>query len=149
MWARSGVDAAENHNARHFGRLRSALDAIIAATAEAKDCVVVTDNERDFTGIEIVNPLRGSSFLEPAQPNLSLGQRLRLPPALPDSLRRRRSSARADRVVVEFPHTKNIRRACRIEPGSNVFICEHVDLRKLTPAFPNVKLLTYARERGL
>jgi predicted nucleic acid-binding protein len=40
------------------GRPRSALDSIIAATAEANGCVVVTDNERDFAGTEIVNPLR-------------------------------------------------------------------------------------------
>ena len=40
------------------GRPRSALDTIIAAVAEANDCVVVTDNERDFAGIEVVNPLR-------------------------------------------------------------------------------------------
>jgi toxin FitB len=40
------------------GRQRSALDTIIAAVAEANGCVVVTDNERDFDGIEIVNPLR-------------------------------------------------------------------------------------------
>jgi toxin FitB len=43
------------------GRQRSALDTIIAAVAEANGCVVVTDNERDFDGIEIVNPLRGSA----------------------------------------------------------------------------------------
>jgi toxin FitB len=42
------------------GRPRSALDAIIVATAEANGCIVVTDNERDFAGIEIVNPLRGA-----------------------------------------------------------------------------------------
>ena len=41
------------------GRQRSALDTIIAAVAEANGCLVVTDNERDFDGIEIVNPLRG------------------------------------------------------------------------------------------
>ena len=40
------------------GRPRSGLDAIIAAVAEANDCVVVTDNEKDFAGIEVVNPLR-------------------------------------------------------------------------------------------
>jgi predicted nucleic acid-binding protein len=40
------------------GRPRNALDMIIAAVAEANDCVVVTDNERDFAGLEIVNPLR-------------------------------------------------------------------------------------------
>jgi predicted nucleic acid-binding protein len=40
------------------GRPRGALDMIIAAVAEANDCVVVTDNERDFAGLKIVNPLR-------------------------------------------------------------------------------------------
>ena len=40
------------------GRPRSALDMIIAAVAEANDCVVVTDNEKDFAGVKIVNPLR-------------------------------------------------------------------------------------------
>jgi toxin FitB len=41
------------------GRPRSALDMIVAAIAEANNCVVVTDNERDFAGVEIVNPMRG------------------------------------------------------------------------------------------
>ena len=41
------------------GRPRSALDTIIAAVAEANGCIVVTDNERDFFDIEIVNPIRG------------------------------------------------------------------------------------------
>jgi toxin FitB len=41
------------------GRQWSALDTIIAAVAEANGCVVVTDNERDFDGIQTVNPLRG------------------------------------------------------------------------------------------
>lgn len=40
------------------GRPRSALDMIIAAIAEASDCIVVSDNENDFAGIEIVNLLR-------------------------------------------------------------------------------------------
>lgn len=40
------------------GRPRSALDMIVAAVAEANDCVVATDNEKDFTGLKIVNPLR-------------------------------------------------------------------------------------------
>jgi predicted nucleic acid-binding protein len=43
------------------GRPRSALDMIIAAIAEANDCVVVTDNEKDFAGIEIVNPMRSAT----------------------------------------------------------------------------------------
>jgi hypothetical protein len=40
------------------GRPRSPLDMIVAAIAEANDCTVVTDNERDFAGLKIVNPLR-------------------------------------------------------------------------------------------
>ncbi|HEX2581542.1 MAG TPA: type II toxin-antitoxin system VapC family toxin [Dongiaceae bacterium] len=40
------------------GRPRSALDTIIAAVAEANDCIVVTANEKDFAGIQIFNPLR-------------------------------------------------------------------------------------------
>jgi len=42
------------------GRPRSALDTIIASIAEANECVVVTDNEKDFAGIQVVNPLRES-----------------------------------------------------------------------------------------
>ena len=37
---------------------RSALDMIIAAVAEANDCIVVTDNERDFAEVQFINPLR-------------------------------------------------------------------------------------------
>ena len=40
------------------GKPRSALDMIIAATAEANGCLVVTDNEKHFAGIKILNPLR-------------------------------------------------------------------------------------------
>jgi toxin FitB len=54
IWARLMADG------RAKGRSRSALDAIIAAVAEANDCIVVTDNEKDFFGIEIVNPIRGA-----------------------------------------------------------------------------------------
>ena len=43
------------------GRPRSALDTIIAALAEANECIVVTDNEKDFPGIKIFNLLRGSA----------------------------------------------------------------------------------------
>ena len=53
IWARLMADGTAR------GRPRSALDTIIAAVAEANDCVVVTDNEKDFEGVEIVNPLRG------------------------------------------------------------------------------------------
>jgi predicted nucleic acid-binding protein len=43
------------------GRPRNPLDMIVAAIAEANDCIVVTDNERDFAGLNIVNPLRGAN----------------------------------------------------------------------------------------
>ena len=39
---------------------RSALDTIIAAIAQVNDCVVVTDNEKDFAGLQVVNPIRGA-----------------------------------------------------------------------------------------
>jgi predicted nucleic acid-binding protein len=40
------------------GRPRSAVDMIVAAVAEANNCILVTDNEKDFPGISILNPLR-------------------------------------------------------------------------------------------
>jgi predicted nucleic acid-binding protein len=52
IWARLMADGKAS------GRPRSALDTIIAAVAEANDCVVVTENEKDFTEIEVINPLR-------------------------------------------------------------------------------------------
>jgi predicted nucleic acid-binding protein len=55
IWARLMADGTA------AGRPRSALDMIIAAVAEANDCVVVTDNEKNFAGLEIVNPLRTAS----------------------------------------------------------------------------------------
>ena len=52
VWARLMVDG------RAQGRPRSALDTMIAAIAEANDCIVVTDNQKDFDGVETFNPLR-------------------------------------------------------------------------------------------
>src|SRR3979490_346024 len=52
IWARLMADGTAK------GRPRSALDMIIAAIADANGCVVVTDNEKDFTGLKFVNPLR-------------------------------------------------------------------------------------------
>jgi predicted nucleic acid-binding protein len=52
IWARLMAEGTA------MGRPRSALDMIIAAVAAANDCVVATDNEKDFAGIAIVNPLR-------------------------------------------------------------------------------------------
>jgi toxin FitB len=40
------------------GRPRSGLDIIIIAVAGSNDRVVVTDSERDFVGLRIVNPMR-------------------------------------------------------------------------------------------
>lgn len=54
IWARLMAEGTSK------GRPRSAFDTIIAATAVANDSIVVTDNEKDFPGIEIVNPLRGA-----------------------------------------------------------------------------------------
>jgi toxin FitB len=51
-WARLMADGTAK------GRPRSALDMIIAAVADANDCVVVTDNEKDFIGLNFINPLR-------------------------------------------------------------------------------------------
>lgn len=52
IWARLMADGKVQ------GRPRSALDTIIAAVAAANDCVVVTDNEKDFPGVEVFNPMR-------------------------------------------------------------------------------------------
>jgi predicted nucleic acid-binding protein len=41
------------------GRPRNGFDMIIAAIAGANDCLLVTDNERDFAGLEVFNPVRG------------------------------------------------------------------------------------------
>jgi toxin FitB len=54
IWARL---MAEGKTA---GRPRSGLDMIIAAVAAANECVVVTDNEKDFAGLQVVNPIRGA-----------------------------------------------------------------------------------------
>ena len=55
VWARLMAEG------KTTGRPRNALDSIIAATAEANGCVVVTDNEKDFVGVETFNPIaRGS-----------------------------------------------------------------------------------------
>jgi len=52
IWARLMAEGSAK------GKPRSALDTIIAAVAQANDYVVVTDNEKDFAGVEILNPLR-------------------------------------------------------------------------------------------
>ena len=43
------------------GQPRNALDMIIAAVSETHGRIMVMDNEKDFRGIGIVNPLRQST----------------------------------------------------------------------------------------
>jgi predicted nucleic acid-binding protein len=52
IWAKLMADG------RAAGRQRNALDMVIAAVAEANGCVLVTDNEKDFAGIKVINPIR-------------------------------------------------------------------------------------------
>ncbi len=52
VWARLMADGTAR------GRPRSAIDMIIAAIAEANECVVVTNNEKDFAGVDFINPTR-------------------------------------------------------------------------------------------
>jgi predicted nucleic acid-binding protein len=54
VWARL---MAEGTNT---GRLRSPLDMVIASIAEANGCVLVTDNQRHFAGMNTLNPLRAA-----------------------------------------------------------------------------------------
>ncbi|QCI62942.1 PIN domain-containing protein [Phreatobacter stygius] len=55
IWARLMADG------KTAGRPRSSLDMIIASIAAANDCVVVTDNTRDFAEIDFINPLRNDA----------------------------------------------------------------------------------------
>jgi predicted nucleic acid-binding protein len=52
IWARLMADGKTK------GRPRDGFDVIIAAVAEANGCVVVTDNENDFAGVQVLNPLK-------------------------------------------------------------------------------------------
>lgn len=52
IWARLMADG------KGAGQPRSGFDMIVAAVAGANDCVVVTDNEKDFAGITFINPMR-------------------------------------------------------------------------------------------
>lgn len=54
IWARFMTDGKSSR------RGRSGLDTIIAAIAEANGCIVVTDKEEGFVGVEIINPMRKS-----------------------------------------------------------------------------------------
>ncbi len=52
IWARLMAEGGAT------GRPRSGVDMIIASIAEANGCVIVTDNERHFVGLTVINPLR-------------------------------------------------------------------------------------------
>jgi predicted nucleic acid-binding protein len=54
------VWAALMADGKATGRPRNPLDMIVAAVAAANDCIVVTANERDFSGLDIIDPLRKS-----------------------------------------------------------------------------------------
>ncbi|TIP29120.1 MAG: type II toxin-antitoxin system VapC family toxin [Mesorhizobium sp.] len=54
IWARLMAEG------KAAGEPRSGLDMIIAAVAGANECVLVTDNEKDFAGLQVVNPIRGA-----------------------------------------------------------------------------------------
>jgi toxin FitB len=43
---------------KRTGRPRDPIDMIVAAIAEANNCVLVTDNEKHFAGIRFINPLK-------------------------------------------------------------------------------------------
>lgn len=53
IWAQLMAQSKSN------GRPASSLDMIVAAVALSNDCVVVTDNEKDFVGLPVLNPVRG------------------------------------------------------------------------------------------
>jgi hypothetical protein len=55
IWGRLMAEGAKT------GRPRSSVDMILAAVAEANNCIVVTDNENDFQGLKFINPMRAES----------------------------------------------------------------------------------------
>ncbi len=55
IWARLMADGKAS------GRARSSLDMIVASIADANLCTLVTDNEKDFAGLDCINPLRQSA----------------------------------------------------------------------------------------
>jgi toxin FitB len=53
VWARLMAEGTA------LGRPRSALDMMVAATAEVNDCVVVIDKEKHFRSVvQMINPLK-------------------------------------------------------------------------------------------
>ncbi len=56
VWAKLMAEGAPR------GQPRSALDMIIAAIASTNKCTVATDNEKDFAGLDYINPLHARSI---------------------------------------------------------------------------------------
>jgi predicted nucleic acid-binding protein len=54
IWARLMADGKAK------GRPRSPFDMIVAAVAEANDCAIVTENEKHFAGLKVINPMRAN-----------------------------------------------------------------------------------------
>ena len=54
IWARLMAEG------KAAGQPRNGMDMIIAAIAGANECTVATDNEKDFAGLQVINPLRGA-----------------------------------------------------------------------------------------
>ncbi|MEF0943253.1 PIN domain-containing protein [Rhizobium sp. BR 362] len=46
---------------RAAGRQRDPMEMLIASVAIANECTIATDNEADFWGLDIVNPLRAET----------------------------------------------------------------------------------------
>ena len=46
-------------NGGGYGDPRARAGEAIAAVAEANGCILVTNNEKDFPGVECINPLHG------------------------------------------------------------------------------------------
>jgi hypothetical protein len=54
IWARLMAEGTR------MGRPRSGLDMIVASVAEASGCILVTDNEKHFAGLNFINPMRAN-----------------------------------------------------------------------------------------
>lgn len=52
LWGRFMADGVK------AGRPRSPIDMILAAVADANGCIVVTENEKHFAGLQFINPMR-------------------------------------------------------------------------------------------
>lgn len=52
QWSRLMTDG------RSKGRPCDAFDMLIAEIAATRDCIIVTDNTRDFSGVDTINPMR-------------------------------------------------------------------------------------------